>query len=216
MNKQETQYDNIIYFQETQYDNIIYSQELKNRLDNNENTIIFDIRSKNEYELGHIPKSTFAVCNSETQKKIMPKLPKDSKIVLVSNDGQYASNMVSLMKSEGLDAVYLNGGMSSWKWELEITSDEDITAKELKSKLDEKQNLFLVDVREPEEYSEWHITGSINIPLSQMSKPESIGKIPQNSEVVTICARGNRSKAAKFVLAGKGIHAKSLEGGMES
>jgi len=154
--------------QETQYDNSIYAQELKDRLDNNENTIIFDIRSKNEYELGHIPKSAFAVCNSETQKKIMPKLPRNSKIVLVSNDDQHSLNMVSFMKSEGLDAVYLNGGMSSWKWELERTQDEDITAEELKSKLDKKQNLFLVDVREPEEYSEWHIDGSINIPLSQV------------------------------------------------
>lgn len=99
---------------------------------------------------------------------------------------------------------------------VESPSDEDITAQELKSKLDEKQNLFLVDVREPEEYSEWHIAGSINIPLSQVAKPESTKKIPQNSEVITICGKGNRSKTAKFVLAGNGIHAKSLEGGMES
>ena len=202
--------------QETQYENSIYAQELKNRLDNNENIIVFDIRSKNEYESGHIPKSAFTVCNSETQKQIMPKLPKDSTIVLVGDDDQYSSKMVSFMKSAGLDAVYLKDGMSSWTWELETSAEEDITAKQLKSKLDEKQNLFLVDVREPDEFSEWHIAGSVNIPLSQVGKPESVRKIPQNSEVVTICARGNRSKVAKFVLAGNGIHAKSLDGGMET
>ena len=215
-----TKYNFVIpYFmdkQETQYENSIYAQELKNRLDNNENIIIFDIRSKHEYELGHIPKSAFAVCNSQTQNQILPKLPKDSKIVLVSDHDQHSSKMVLFMKSTGLDAVYLKDGISSWKWELEKTQDEDITATELKSKLDEKQNLLLIDVRESEEYSEWHIAGSINIPLSQVGKQDSLRKIPQNSEVVTICARGNRSKVAKFVLAGNGIPAKSLEGGMES
>ncbi|HUU49065.1 MAG TPA: rhodanese-like domain-containing protein [Nitrosopumilaceae archaeon] len=202
--------------QETQYENSIYAQELKNKLDNNENIIVFDIRSKNQYESGHIPKSAFAVCNPETQKQILPRLPKDSRIVLVGDNDQYSSKMVSFMKSAGLDAVYLKDGMSSWKWKLETSLEEDITAKELKSKLDEKQNLFLIDVREPDEYSEWHISGSTNIPLSEVGKPESIRKIPQNSEIVTICARGNRSKVAKFVLEGNGIHSKSLEGGMET
>jgi glyoxylase-like metal-dependent hydrolase (beta-lactamase superfamily II)/rhodanese-related sulfurtransferase len=202
--------------QETQYENNIDAQELKNRLENNEKTIIFDIRQENEYESGHIPRSVLGVCNSETQKNIIPRLPKDSKIVLVSDDDQYSSKMTSFMISAGLDATFLKGGVSSWKWELDTNQDEDITSKKLKSKLDEKQNLFLVDVREPEEYSKWHIAGSVNIPLSKIGRPESIQKIPQNTEVVTICARGNRSKVAKFVLAGNGINAKSLDGGMES
>ncbi|MDH3311654.1 MAG: rhodanese-like domain-containing protein [Nitrosopumilus sp.] len=59
MNKQETQCESI---------NV---QELKNRLDNNENTIIFDIRQKDRYESGHILKSVFAECNSQTQQQIM-------------------------------------------------------------------------------------------------------------------------------------------------
>ncbi|MDH5463733.1 MAG: rhodanese-like domain-containing protein [Nitrosopumilus sp.] len=205
MNKQETQCEGI------------NAQELKKRLDNNENTMIFDIRQKDRYESGHIPRSVFAECNSQTQQQIMPRLPKDTKIVLVSDDDSYSSKMASFMKTAGLDAAYLKGGVSAWTWELETTPDEDITAKELKSKLDEgRQNLILVDVREPEEYFEWHIAGSINIPLSQVGKPKPIEKIPQSSDVVTICAKGNRSKVAKFVLAGNGIHAKSLEGGMES
>jgi len=205
MNKQETQCESI------------NAQELKNRLDSNENTIIFDIRQKDRYESGHIPRSVFAECNSQTQQQIMPRLPKDSKIVLVSDDDSYSSKMTSFMKNAGLDATYLKGGVSAWTWELETTQDEDITAKELKSKLDEGgENPILIDVREPEEYSEWHIADSINIPLSQVGKSESIEKIHQNSEIVTICAKGNRSKVAKFVLAGNGIRAKSLEGGMES
>jgi len=205
MNKQETRCGSIS------------AQELKNRQDNNEGTIIFDIRQKDKYESGHIPKSVFAECNSQTQEQIMPKLPRDSKIVLVSDDDQYSSKMTSFMKNSGLDAIYLKGGISTWRWELETAHDEDITAKELKSILDEgEQNTFLIDVREPDEYSEWHITDSVNIPLSHIGKQESVRKIPQNRKVITICARGNRSKAAKFVLAGNGIHAKSLEGGMES
>ena len=205
MNKQETQCESI------------GAQELKNRLDNNENIIIFDIRQKDRYELGHIPKSVFVECNSQTQQQIMSRLPKDSKIVLVSDDNSYSSKMTSFMKNAGFDATYLKGGVSTWTWELETTPDEDITANELKSKLDEGgQNPILVDVREHGEYSEWHIAGSINIPLSQVGKSEYMEKIPQNSEIVTICAKGNRSKVAKFVLAGNGIRAKSLEGGMES
>jgi Rhodanese-like domain. len=42
------------------------------------------------------------------------------------------------------------------------------------------EKFVLVDVREPQEYEEWNIDNSINIPLSQIS--EKISEISQNKK----------------------------------
>ena len=61
-------------------------------------------------------------------------------------------------------------------------------------------NLFLLDVREPNEYAEWHIENSVNIPLGELSKEETLSKIPKDKEIITICPRGNRATIGKYMI----------------
>ena len=49
-------------------------------------------------------------------------------------------------------------------------SDKEITANELKKSLDANPDLFLLDVREPDEFADWNIEGSHNIPLGESIK----------------------------------------------
>ena len=69
---------------------------------------------------------------------------------------------------------------------------QDITAKELKTKLDNKENFTLIDVREIHENAEFNI-GGVLWPLGLF--PDKIKSLEgkENDEIVVYCRSGNRS-----------------------
>lgn len=197
----------------------ISSEDLKSKLDGNAPLMLFDLRDSKNFEKSHIPGSACAVCNEESKKNIMPRLPKDVEIVLVGEDEDYPKQMCEMMRQMGLNAKYLEGGIVSWKWGFNGSIDKDISASSLKKILDsenEKENIFLLDVREPEEFEQWNIEGSTNIPLGKLSEEESLNKIPRNKRIVTICPHGNRSTIGKYVLERYGYTVSSLDGGLKA
>lgn len=69
----------------------------------------------------------------------------------------------------------------------------------------------LVDVREPDEYTESHVPGAQLIPLG--SVPDRVAEVPTDGTVYMICKGGGRSlKAAEFLRA-RGIDAVNVAGG---
>jgi len=192
----------------------ITADELRRRLDSGQPIMVLDIGEKGRYEKGHIPFSANARCSEETKKNIMPKLPKDMEIVLVSEDEEQIKQMGSMMRKEGLNTRYLKGGLNSWKWDLAQGTDKNISANELKESLDVGKELFLLDVRQPDEFADWKIKGSVNIPLNELSKEEHLKNIPKDKDVVTICPTDNRAMIAKFMLERYGYKVRLLEGGL--
>lgn len=75
-----------------------------------------------------------------------------------------------------------------------------------------RQPLFLLDVREPEEFVEGHIDGAVNIPLGALSK--RVGELPRDVLIVCVCHSGRRSLEATRRLQQCGLHARSLDTGM--
>lgn len=68
----------------------------------------------------------------------------------------------------------------------------------------------LIDVREPDEYTQGHVPGAVNLPLSELQGREA--EIPDGA--VLICASGNRSSQAATYLAAQGHQKlKNLTGG---
>jgi 3-mercaptopyruvate sulfurtransferase SseA len=63
----------------------ISAQDLKSKLDIKRPLILFDLGQRERYENKHIPGSSYLVCNEEL-KRIMPKLPKDVEIILVTEN----------------------------------------------------------------------------------------------------------------------------------
>jgi len=220
-NKKQQQY----HHQQQQPLFSISSQELKEKLDLQQPIIVLDIGEQERYAWKHIPGSACAVCNDTTKETIMPKLPKDIEIILVSDDDDYTKGVAAMMRNAGFfNAYYLRGGLDSWTGRFDKNIESDITPLELKHlrearnnrRSDDYDSILLIDVRTPEEYSEWHIEGSLNIPLQQLSSKQAIEKIPKDKELITICAHGNRSKVAKFIFQRYGYKVKSLEGGMSA
>lgn len=90
-----------------------------------------------------------------------------------------------------------------------------ITVSELKARLDKGDKIFLLDVREPHEYSMAKIEGSVLIPLGQV--PHSLKQLDPSAEIVAYCHKGMRSADAVGFLLQQGFsNVKNLIGGIEA
>ena len=89
---------------------------------------------------------------------------------------------------------------------------KEITAEELLSKLSKVQ---LIDIREPYEYEEGNIKGSINIPMGSFL--EKLDKLNKTKQIVIYCNTGRRSKPVVYMthkLHGYTLY--NLEGGYKN
>ena len=91
----------------------------------------------------------------------------------------------------------------------------NITAEEVKKRLDAGEPLHLIDVREPNENAEYNI-GGILLPLGkvQSMQIEEIEDL-KNEELIFYCRSGSRSMMAATFLEQLGFsNTKNLTGGM--
>lgn len=102
-----------------------------------------------------------------------------------------------------------------------IKGNQEIDPEELKKKIDNNENIFLLDVRTPQEYEAWRISYENHdnpklIPVDRlfMKDPTLLKEIPKEKEIVTVCAHGNRSMIAAKILNQLGYNVKSVKGGM--
>lgn len=89
----------------------------------------------------------------------------------------------------------------------------DITALELKARIEKGESFTLIDVREPHEHEEFNIGGQ-NLPLGEiMEWSEHLHD--QGTEIILYCRSGNRSAMARSFLMSKGFQSVShLAGGI--
>src|ERR671912_449577 len=102
-----------------------------------------------------------------------------------------------------------------------IKGNQEIDPEELKKKIDNNENIFLLDVRTPQEYEAWRISYENHnnpklIPVDRlfMNDPTLFKEIPKEKEIVTVCAHGHRSMIAAKILHQLGYNVKSVKGGM--
>jgi len=89
-----------------------------------------------------------------------------------------------------------------------------ITVEELKSKLDAKQDVFVLDVREPHEYPIANL-GAPLIPLGELEKRVGELAAQKDREVVVHCRSGARSQKAAVILKNAGFkNVENLAGGI--
>lgn len=78
----------------------------------------------------------------------------------------------------------------------------------------EKENLYILDVREPREYRRGHIPQARLLSLADiLSEPDTA--VPPNAKIILVCRRGRRSRRAAHTLQERGItNLAVMEGGM--
>jgi len=91
---------------------------------------------------------------------------------------------------------------------------QEITAAELKSRMDAGEDIQLIDVRQPDEYAFAKIEGAKLIPLGQIVS--RMGELDETRETVLQCKMGGRSAKAIELLTAAGFtgEMKNLRGGI--
>jgi molybdopterin/thiamine biosynthesis adenylyltransferase/rhodanese-related sulfurtransferase len=87
----------------------------------------------------------------------------------------------------------------------EAVQGSTITAKDLKNMMDNDENIFLVDVREPNEYEIVSIPGATLIPKGEFLSGAALEKLPQDKRIVLHCKSGARSAEALAVVKDAGF-----------
>lgn len=74
---------------------------------------------------------------------------------------------------------------------------------ELQKKIESKEDIIVLDVRETAEYAFNHILNAISIPLGELE--ERAGELQKEKEIFVVCRTGNRSDMAAQKLKEKGF-----------
>lgn len=192
-------------------------------LKNNERVFVVDIRTAEQYQAGHIDGASHDILDTETlDKRVktlqnrLPEIISAYNFVLVDNTGIEAKKVAQTMNEMGIQTFYLDGGMNSISDILESSPKTIIQSQELSEKLASDEDLFLLDVREPDELLKSKIDGSVNIPLAEIFQPNKLDEIPKDKPVVVICGSGNRATIATYAMAQEYIDFQVLDGGINA
>ena len=87
---------------------------------------------------------------------------------------------------------------------------ENLTVEEFKNYIEnqEEKDYMLIDVRQPEEYTQAHIPGAKLIPLMELES--RLVDLPSDMNIVFYCRSGARSKAAAVMAIGSAVALKKI------
>jgi glyoxylase-like metal-dependent hydrolase (beta-lactamase superfamily II) len=97
-----------------------------------------------------------------------------------------------------------------------------MSPKETAQKVINKEELFILDVRNTDAFEEWKIDGNsfeyLNIPYFDLldGVEEIVEKLPSDKDILVVCAKEGSSVMVAEMLSDAGIDASYLEGGMKA
>jgi rhodanese-related sulfurtransferase len=184
---------------------LIDTDTLKKQLDGGREMLVIDARNPEEYEEVHIREAI-----NIPEKKFsehLDRLPADKsdRVVFYCNGVKCGKSRKSAKKAMelGYDNVFVYAeGMPVWEEKglpiyagpnyeerIEITK---ISPAALHDLIPGNADTFtLVDVRDPEEFSEGHIPGAINIPAASFASQS--GVLDKEKNIIVYCNSGGRS-----------------------
>ena len=171
----------------------------------NENgALVLDVRSKEEYENSHIPRSIFIGLDGGFAPWV-GELIIDVKtpILLVCNESQI-EEAVTRLSRVGFDNTLGYITIEKWKENgKEIDSINSISAVETVKRLENKSSI-LIDVRKENEYKSQHVVNAHNYQLSSINN--YLPKFEEKNDYYIHCQSGYRSMIACSILKSRGIH----------
>jgi rhodanese-related sulfurtransferase len=87
----------------------------------------------------------------------------------------------------------------------------EVAPDEVKARIARGEDVFLLDVREPDEVAAWAYPIGVHIPLGQLG--DRLDELPRDVTIVVACHMGGRSAAAAEALSEAGWTAENLTGG---
>jgi rhodanese-related sulfurtransferase len=75
---------------------------------------LLDVRENNEWNAGHAPGAVH-IPLSQVPAQAARRLPKGRQVIVVCRSGSRASSAAATLRSAGIEAVNLKGGMRAWE-----------------------------------------------------------------------------------------------------
>lgn len=171
---------------------------------NETGAVVLDTRSAQVFSKEFIPNSINIGLKGDFAPWVGALIPDiRQELLLVTEPGEEEESVLRLARV-GYDNVvgYLDGGMEAWKKAVrETDSITSVSAEEL-AEMMEKENVPVIDVRRPSEYSAEHIEGAKNLPLDSIN--DLMAEFPKNQTMYIHCAGGYRSMIAASILKSRG------------
>lgn len=89
-----------------------------------------------------------------------------------------------------------------------------VDAVKFQHKVEHTQNVQLIDVRTPHQFSEGHLQGAANYDVMDSTLQRNLDKLNKKKKVFVYCGSGVRSMKAAEILKSKGFKVINLDGGM--
>ena len=175
------------------------------KIANDTDAIILDVRHQFDFVKGFIPQSIFIGLGG-TFAPWVGALIKDvtQPILLITPIGE-EETAIKRLSRVGFDNVlgFLDGGFDTWqKSGKEIDTLRSVTANDLEEAI--KNNGIVFDARKPGEYANEHIVDVPNTPLDFLNN--HIEEFPTDKDFYIHCAGGYRSVIAASILKARGYH----------
>ena len=168
-----------------------------------DNVLVLDVRTQDEYIKGAIPNSLFIGLNGTFAMWVGALIENiNQPIVLVVPEGKEEETVTRLARVGYDNCIgYLNGGMKAWIEAGEpVETIESVSPESIASKID---SLPVLDVRKPGEYQAEHLENAKHVALDFML--DDLGDLKPNNPYYVHCAGGYRSVIAISLLKQKGF-----------
>lgn len=172
---------------------------------NETGALVLDTRDPQEFAKGFIPNSINIGINGNFAPWAGTLIPDIKQtILLVAEEGR-EEEIVTRLARVGFDHTigYLKGGLEAWKNAgKETDSITSVTADEV-AKLNEQEELNILDVRRKSEFDSEHIVNAENAPLDYIN--DSMMKVDPSKTYYVHCAGGYRSMIFASILKARGF-----------
>jgi rhodanese-related sulfurtransferase/glyoxylase-like metal-dependent hydrolase (beta-lactamase superfamily II) len=166
---------------------------------------LIDVREPADFAKGHLAGSLNIGLGGQYATWAGTLLDRAKPIVIIAEPGREQEAALRLGRI-GFDHVrgYLRGGMEALADRPDLVwPTERIGVLIALEELESPAAPVVLDVRNPGEWNDRHIRGSINLPLNHLQ--ERIDEVPRNRRIIVHCAGGYRSSIAASILHQYGI-----------
>jgi glyoxylase-like metal-dependent hydrolase (beta-lactamase superfamily II) len=175
------------------------------RLVREEHHLVLDVRPGAAFGAGHIAGSLNIALGGQFASWAGTLIQIGTLLILVADELAQIDEAQMRLARVGIETVkgYVDGGIHAWnKAGLALSTVAQMPVDELSSRVNERADLQIVDVRTPGEYQAGHAPGAVNFPLSKL---EAMADQLDRRPTAVICQSGYRSSAACSLLARKGF-----------
>ena len=189
---------------------------VKKQIDNNADMVLIDSRPKRKkFDKGHIP-TAVSIPDSQFDKS-NDQLPKDKNKLLVFYCGGFNCKLSHKSAKKAIDLGHTNvkvyaAGYPAWKkfagttyaktgaTEIKAGKEEGSIDIEAFNKIlkDNPDSIFLIDVRDSDEFAAGTFKTAVNIPSDDLEG--KISSLPSDKPIVFVCSTGARSGEAYYML----------------